>query len=112
MKVSDPKIFGHCVKAFFKPLFAKHGPALQQLGVDVNNGFGDLVSRLHRLPAADRTMIEAAIQVTVVTVASTVSALTAASALTVVSALPADPADPAVSGMLRRWAGTGAGGLG
>ena len=42
MKVSDPIIFGHVVTVFFKDLFAKHGQTFKELGVDVNNGFGDL----------------------------------------------------------------------
>ncbi len=62
MKVSDPVIFGHAVKAFFKPVFTKHGATFARLGVDVNNGFGDLVSRLATLPAAERAAIEADIK--------------------------------------------------
>ncbi len=52
MKVSDPVIFGHAVKVFFADLFAKHGATFERLGVDVNNGFGDLVARLAELPEA------------------------------------------------------------
>ncbi|MEC7946462.1 MAG: NADP-dependent isocitrate dehydrogenase, partial [Myxococcota bacterium] len=59
MKVSDPIIFGHAVRAYFADLFAKHGPVFDELGVDVNNGFGDLVGRLGQLPAAKRAEIEA-----------------------------------------------------
>ncbi len=58
MKVSDPIIFGHAVKAFFEPVFEKHGPTLKALGVDVNNGFGDLVSNLDELPEEKRKEIE------------------------------------------------------
>ena len=50
MKVSDPIIFGHAVRVFFKDLFKKHGETFDQLGVDVNNGFGDLVSKIEALP--------------------------------------------------------------
>ena len=50
MKVSDPIIFGHAVKSFFKSLFEKHNDVFTELGVDVNNGFGDLISRLNKLP--------------------------------------------------------------
>lgn len=50
MKVSDPIIFGHCVRVYFRDLVAKHGPFLEELGVDFNNGFGDLLSRLETLP--------------------------------------------------------------
>ena len=50
MKVSDPIIFGHAVKSFFKSLFEKHNDVFTELGVDVNNGFGDLISKLNMLP--------------------------------------------------------------
>src|SRR5690606_19116199 len=43
MKVSDPIIFGHAVKVFFEPVFAKHTATFESIGVDVNNGFGDLL---------------------------------------------------------------------
>ena len=45
MKVSDPIIFGHAVRVFFADLFAKHGDTFNELGVDVNNGLGDLVGK-------------------------------------------------------------------
>jgi isocitrate dehydrogenase len=50
MKVSDPIIFGHAVRVFFEELFEKHGDTFDELGVDVNNGLGDLLSRLDELP--------------------------------------------------------------
>jgi isocitrate dehydrogenase len=59
--VSDPIIFGHVVKAFFKTLFAKHGALFDKLGVDVQNGFGDLLARIQTLPEAERKGIEAEI---------------------------------------------------
>jgi isocitrate dehydrogenase len=62
MKVSDPIIFGHAVRVFFKDLLAKHGQALAELGVDLNNGFGDLVEKIQKLPAAQKSAIEADIQ--------------------------------------------------
>ncbi len=62
MKVSDPIIFGHAVRVFFKDLFAKHGETFDKLGVDVNNGFGDLVGKLGELGADERAAIEADIQ--------------------------------------------------
>ncbi|WP_406626672.1 NADP-dependent isocitrate dehydrogenase [Portibacter marinus] len=62
MKVSDPIIFGHAVKVFFEPVFEKHGETLKELGVDVNNGFGDLVSKLDELPSDKRDAIEADIE--------------------------------------------------
>ncbi|MGB5983091.1 MAG: NADP-dependent isocitrate dehydrogenase [Nonlabens sp.] len=51
MKVSDPIIFGHAVRTFFKPVFNKHSKTFDELGVDVNNGFGDLLGKLDELPA-------------------------------------------------------------
>ncbi|MCP5020305.1 MAG: NADP-dependent isocitrate dehydrogenase [bacterium] len=62
MKVSDPIIFGHAVRAYFKDLFSKHGETFDRLGVDVTNGFGDLVSKIQELPEAERSAIEADIQ--------------------------------------------------
>jgi isocitrate dehydrogenase len=62
MKVSDPIIFGHFVKVFFKDLIAKHAATLEKLGVDFNNGFGDLVSKIATLPADQKSAIEADIQ--------------------------------------------------
>src|SRR5215216_5186166 len=59
MKVSDPIIFGLAVRVFFKDVFAKHGAALASLGVDLNNGFGDLVGKLEKLPADQKAAIEA-----------------------------------------------------
>jgi isocitrate dehydrogenase len=46
MKVSDPIIFGHAVKAWLKPVFDRHGPDLAALGVDPNSGLGDLLDRV------------------------------------------------------------------
>jgi isocitrate dehydrogenase len=50
MKVSDPIIFGHAVRVFFKDLFEKHGKIFDKIGVDVNNGFGNLLEKLNELP--------------------------------------------------------------
>ena len=61
MKVSDPIIFGHAVKAYFAPLFAKHGDALAKAGINVNNGFGNLLANLDKLDAATREAVEQAI---------------------------------------------------
>ncbi|MCX7552223.1 NADP-dependent isocitrate dehydrogenase [Xanthomarina sp. F2636L] len=58
MKVSDPIIFGHAVKVFFKDLFAKHSDTFKSIGVDVNNGFGNLIEKLEELPANKRQDIE------------------------------------------------------
>jgi isocitrate dehydrogenase len=62
MKVSDPIIFGHAVRVFFADLFAKHGATFDKLGVDVNNGFGDLVGKIAALPEDQRSAIEADIE--------------------------------------------------
>ena len=62
MKVSDPIIFGHAVKVFFAPVFENHGELLEELGVDVNNGFGDLINKIKQLPADKKSEIEATIQ--------------------------------------------------
>ncbi len=62
MKVSDPKIFGHCVKVFYGPVLEKHADAIASTGFDANNGIGDLYSRLDKLDAAKKAEIEADIQ--------------------------------------------------
>lgn len=62
MKVSDPIIFGHAVKVFYKPVFDKHGPLLAELGVDPNNGIGDLYAKIQSLPQDQRAAIEADIK--------------------------------------------------
>ncbi|WP_299209020.1 NADP-dependent isocitrate dehydrogenase [uncultured Dokdonia sp.] len=62
MKVSDPIIFGHAVRVFFAPVFEKYGSVFEEIGVDVNNGFGDLVSKIQELPDAQRKEIEKAIE--------------------------------------------------
>ncbi len=59
MKVSDPIIFGHAVKTFFKPVFEKHGQTLNEIGVDVRNGFGDLLTKITALPTDRKQAIEA-----------------------------------------------------
>ncbi len=59
MKVSDPIMFGLCVRVFFKDLFTKHLATLNGLGVDLNNGFGDLLGKIATLPADQRAAIEA-----------------------------------------------------
>lgn len=62
MKVSDPILFGIAVRVFFKDLFAKHGATFAELGVDLNNGFGDLVEKIEKLPADKKAAIEADIK--------------------------------------------------
>ena len=59
MKVSDPIIFGHGVRAYFADVFETHGDVLESIGVNVNNGLGDLLEAIQELPAGDRASIEA-----------------------------------------------------
>ena len=61
MKVSDPVIFGHAVKVYYKDVFAKYGDLFAKLGVDVNNGLGDVYAKIAALPQAQKEEIEAAI---------------------------------------------------
>jgi isocitrate dehydrogenase len=50
MKISDPIIFGHCVKVYYKDAIEKHADTIAELGVDFNNGIGDLYDRIEKLP--------------------------------------------------------------
>ncbi|WP_277074958.1 NADP-dependent isocitrate dehydrogenase [Simonsiella muelleri] len=61
MKVSDPIIFGHAVKVFFAPVFEQFGEQLDAAGVNVNNGFGNLLANLDKLDADTRAGVEKAI---------------------------------------------------
>jgi isocitrate dehydrogenase len=62
MKISDPIIFGHCVSVFFADVFEKHGATLKRLGVDPNDGVGDMLNRIETLPEAEKASIKADIQ--------------------------------------------------
>jgi len=62
MKVSDPKIFGHAVTVYYKDVFEKHGETLKKLGVDSDNGIGDLYAKIKALPEDQRKAIEADVQ--------------------------------------------------
>ncbi len=62
MKVSDPIIFGHCVEVFFAELFEKHAATFEALGVNVRNGFGDVVKKLESLDAEQRDAILADVE--------------------------------------------------
>lgn len=57
MKISDPIIFGHAVRCFFEPLFKKYGETFHNLGVNVNNGLGDLLNKIETLPASEKKAI-------------------------------------------------------
>ena len=59
MKVSDPIMFGHAVKVYYKDAFEKHAAVLDELGVDANNGVGDVYAKIAELPADQRAAIEA-----------------------------------------------------
>ncbi|QBG46641.1 NADP-dependent isocitrate dehydrogenase [Verrucomicrobia bacterium S94] len=62
MKVSDPIIFGHCVKVFYKPILERYADELAEVGFDPNNGIGDLYAKLDRLSPGTRTSIESEIR--------------------------------------------------
>jgi len=62
MKVSDPIIFGHAVKTYFKDVFNKYATEFEEIGVDVNNGFGNLLANLNELPADKKAAVEADIK--------------------------------------------------
>jgi isocitrate dehydrogenase len=62
MKVSDPIMFGHCVVVFYKEVFEKHAALIEELGVNVNNGLGDLYTKLESLPESQRVEVEADIE--------------------------------------------------
>ena len=57
MKVSDPIMFGHAVTVFFKPVFEKHAALFAELGVDVNNGAGDMFAKIATLPQAQQDAV-------------------------------------------------------
>ncbi|HSG63735.1 MAG TPA: NADP-dependent isocitrate dehydrogenase, partial [Gammaproteobacteria bacterium] len=59
MKVSDPIIFGHCVSVYYKTVFNKHAQTFAELGVDPDNGIGDVYAKMGGLPEAKRREIEA-----------------------------------------------------
>ncbi|CAN5790876.1 NADP-dependent isocitrate dehydrogenase [soil metagenome] len=59
MKVSDPIIFGHAVRVFFREVFERHGTTLERLGVDPNDGISSLEARIRDLPEAERSAIKA-----------------------------------------------------
>ena len=64
MKVSDPIMFGHAVSVYFKDVFARHAATFQALGVDPDQGIGDVYAKIQSLPGAQRAQIEADLQAT------------------------------------------------
>jgi len=59
MKIADPIIFGHAVSVFFADVIEKHAATLKGLGVNLNNGFGDLLTKIETLPVAEKDAIKA-----------------------------------------------------
>ncbi|HME23004.1 MAG TPA: NADP-dependent isocitrate dehydrogenase, partial [Acetobacteraceae bacterium] len=64
MKVSDPILFGHAVSEFFADVFKKHEATLNRLGVNPNNGVGELLAKIETLPDAEQEAIKADIAAT------------------------------------------------
>ena len=64
MKISDPIMFGHCVSVFFADVFEKHAATFERIGVDPDNGMGDLLARIETLPDAEKAAIKADIAAT------------------------------------------------
>ena len=62
MKVSDPIIFGHAVKVYYREVFEKYSEQFAELGVDANNGIGDVYTKIQSLTAEERALIEADLQ--------------------------------------------------
>ena len=62
MKVSDPIMFGHAVTVFFKEVFEKHASVFAELGVDPDNGLGDVYSKISKLPVEQQEEVKADIQ--------------------------------------------------
>jgi isocitrate dehydrogenase len=62
MKVSDPIIFGHAVKVYYRDVFEKYSEQFAELGVDANNGIGDVYTKIQSLTDEERTAIEADLQ--------------------------------------------------
>jgi isocitrate dehydrogenase len=62
MKISDPVLFGHAVSVYFSPVFEKHAETLKSLGVNPDNGIGDLLAKIQALPEEKRAEIEKDIQ--------------------------------------------------
>ena len=58
MKISDPILFGHCVSVFFADVFEKYAPSFARIGVDPDNGMGDLLTRIETLPEAEKAAIK------------------------------------------------------
>jgi isocitrate dehydrogenase len=62
MKISDPILFGHAVTVYYRDVFAKYADTFDRLGVNPNNGIGDVYAKIQTLPAVERSAIESDIQ--------------------------------------------------
>jgi len=62
MKVSDPIMFGHAVTVYYADVFAKHADLFETLGVDPNNGIGDVYAKIASLPEQQKAGVEADLQ--------------------------------------------------
>ncbi|HEY6256664.1 MAG TPA: NADP-dependent isocitrate dehydrogenase, partial [Xanthobacteraceae bacterium] len=62
MKIADPIVFGHAVSVYFADVIEKHAATLKRLGVNLNNGFGDMLTKIETLPAAEKEAIKADIK--------------------------------------------------
>ena len=62
MKISDPIMFGHCVSVFYEAVLKKHADIINELSVNVNNGFADILDKIQSLPEEKRSQIETDIQ--------------------------------------------------
>lgn len=62
MKVSDPIIFGHCVEVYFEDVFKKHAKTFEELGVNANNGLGDVYAKIDKLAESQKNEIKADIE--------------------------------------------------
>src|SRR6201996_2528258 len=58
MKIADPIVFGHAVSVYFADVIEKHAATLKRLGVNLNNGFGDLLTKIETLPEAEKNAIK------------------------------------------------------
>lgn len=62
MKVSDPILFGHAVKVYLADFIRQNAATLEKLGVDFNNGLGDLVVKMDKLPAGEKAALESGLK--------------------------------------------------
>ncbi len=63
MKVSDPIIFGHAIKIFFKDVFSKFESIFEEIGIDAKNGLGDLFNKIQKLSKIQQNKIKNEIKI-------------------------------------------------